>query len=64
MALYIAICIYFLSVNKPIHAALFFTLGASIKAGVMLLLPSFLGWLQYMYGTRKLIACFALIVIF
>jgi len=62
MALYIAICIYYVSANKPFHAALFFTLGASIKAGVMLLLPSFLGWLQYIYGTRKLLACFALIV--
>jgi len=64
MALYIAICFYFVSTNKPFHAAFFFTLGLSIKAGVMLLLPSFLGWMQYQYGTKKLLTSIMLIIVF
>jgi hypothetical protein len=43
---------------------MFLTLGLSIKAGVMLLVPSFLGWIQYQYGTKTLLVATALIVSF
>lgn len=36
-------------------AALALTVGLSMKAGVMLLLPSFLGSIQYAFGTKKLV---------
>ena len=47
LALYIVICIYMVSTNRPFLAALFLTMSISVKAGAMLLIPSFLGWLQY-----------------
>ena len=44
--LYVAIAIYFmLQKAQPIYASLFFTLALSVKAGAMLLLPAFLGWI-------------------
>ena len=47
LTLYIVVCLYMVSKNKPVWASLFLTLGLSIKAGAMLLVPSFLGWIQY-----------------
>jgi Gpi18-like mannosyltransferase len=44
LALYILVCIYLISMNRPFLAALFLTMSCSIKAGAMLMLPSFLGW--------------------
>jgi Gpi18-like mannosyltransferase len=43
MTLYILLCMYFTLANKPMTATFFFTLGLSVKAGVLLLLPAFLG---------------------
>lgn len=43
LALYVVLCVYFVSSNKPLIAALMLTLAMSIKAGAMLLVPSFLG---------------------
>jgi len=62
LALYIVICFYLLTKNCPIYAATFLTFSLSIKAGAMLLVPSFLGWIQYQYGVWKLIVCVLIIV--
>ena len=43
MALYLIICIYFCATNRPYLATFFFTLGLSVKAGCLLLLPAFFG---------------------
>jgi len=44
LALYILVCIYMVASNRPFLGALFLTMSCSIKAGAMLMLPSFLGW--------------------
>jgi Gpi18-like mannosyltransferase len=43
MMLYIILCMYFAITNRPMWASISFTIGLSMKAGVLLLLPSFLG---------------------
>jgi len=43
MMLYILLCMYYTLTNRPMLATFFFTLGLSVKAGVLLLLPAFLG---------------------
>ena len=43
MTLYLIMCIYFCATNKPYLATIVFSLGLSIKAGCLLLLPGFLG---------------------
>jgi len=43
MVLYLALALYFAIRNKPMIASFFVTLGLSVKAGVILLLPAFLG---------------------
>ena len=44
MGMYLVIAIYLIGVqNKPVMASVALTLGLSMKAGVMLILPSFLG---------------------
>ena len=62
MIVYILLAIYYLLKNQPIVSSVFVTLGLSIKAGVILLLPAYLGLLQYNYGTIKLLTCSAIIV--
>lgn len=47
LAFYILMCLYFVSSNKPIKGVIFLTLALSIKAGAMLLVPGFFGWIQY-----------------
>lgn len=64
MTLYILLCMYFTLANKPLLATFFFTLGLSVKAGVLLLLPAFLGQMQYNYGTVNLLKSIALIIAF
>jgi Gpi18-like mannosyltransferase len=43
MVVYVLLCLYMVSENKPRLAALMFSLALSIKAGAMLLLPTLLG---------------------
>lgn len=62
MILYILIGIYLVLCNKPIMASFVLTLALSVKAGVILLLPAFLGQLQYNFGTVKLVICLSIIV--
>jgi uncharacterized membrane protein YbhN (UPF0104 family) len=63
MGMFLALTIYFLSVaNRPKLAAFTLTMGLSMKAGVMLLIPSFLGGVQYVFGTKSLILSLIIIV--
>lgn len=62
LALYAIISVYLMSKNRPILAALFLSMSCSIKAGAMLLLPCFLGWIQYIYGTKRLVICVIVVV--
>lgn len=64
LAMYILACIYLITKNQPFLASLFLTLSLSIKAGSMLLLPTFMGWLQYQYGSVTLIISLLIIVLF
>ena len=43
MILYLILCVYYTVLNRPFLATFFFTLGLSVKAGLILLLPAFLG---------------------
>ncbi len=43
MILYLLICIYYTLKNSPFTASFFLTLSLSMKAGVILLIPAFLG---------------------
>ena len=47
---------------NPIWASFWFTMALSVKAGAMLLVPAFLGWIQYQHGLRNLLACIFVIV--
>jgi Gpi18-like mannosyltransferase len=62
LALYVVLCIYFVSGNRPLLAAQMLTMAMSIKAGAMLLVPSFLGAIQYQWGTLKLVIVLIIIV--
>jgi Gpi18-like mannosyltransferase len=64
LELYIIFCIYFVTINRPLWASLMLSLGISIKAGAILLLPGFLGWTQYQYGTLTLLSACTLIISF
>lgn len=43
MMLYMILAVYFIIKNKPVIASIFLTLSLSVKAGVLLLIPGFLG---------------------
>ena len=63
MALYITMAICLLAVYKsPLLASLALTTGLSLKAGVMLLVPAFLGSIQYGWGTWKLLGSISIII--
>ena len=65
MAFYITLAICLLVVyRRPLLASLALTVGLSLKAGVMLLVPAFLGSIQYGWGTLKLLSAITLIVAF
>ena len=63
MALCAFLGTYFMSHNKPNLAAFFIALGISIKTGILLILPAFLGWTQYHYGVAKLTIVLAILVL-
>jgi len=62
LALYVVLCLYFITSNRPAVAALMLTLALSIKAGAILLIPGLLGWTHYKYGAQKLIWSIFIIV--
>lgn len=43
MMLYVVVTMYLVISNRPIWAAWMFTIALSVKAGVLLMLPAFLG---------------------
>lgn len=43
LGFYCVICIWLLSINRPLIAATFLSLAISIKAGAVLLIPSVFG---------------------
>mmetsp|Transcript_6813 Transcript_6813/g.10982 ORF Transcript_6813/g.10982 Transcript_6813/m.10982 type:complete len:115 (+) Transcript_6813:173-517(+) len=47
LSLYVVLCLFFVTHNRPMWGAFALTLALSIKAGGMLLVPAFLGWIQY-----------------
>lgn len=64
MALYLALTIYLLAIKcSPVWSAIAFSMGLGLKAGVMLILPSYLGSIQYAYGTVTLFKCIFVIFI-
>jgi hypothetical protein len=62
MALYLVISVYYAITNCPLTASFFFTVGMGVKAGLILLIPGFLGSIQLNYGLPKLLVCIAVIV--
>ena len=62
MMLYIVITIYLVITNRPIWAAWMFTLALSVKAGVLLLLPAFMGQAHYNHGTIVLIKTLVIVI--
>ena len=62
LALYVVLCIWFMIKQQPTMAALAVTLGLSIKAGVMLVMPGFLGWVQYKHGPLYLFKALFVVV--
>lgn len=62
MMMWVVICMYLVVLNRPILASFVLTWALSIKAGVLLLLPAFLGQMQYNYGTLTLIKSIAIII--
>ena len=55
MMLYMVAAVYLSVVDRPIMAVIVYSLSLSIKAGVLLLLPAFLGQMQMNHGTLKLL---------
>jgi Gpi18-like mannosyltransferase len=51
MMMYMVISVYLFARNKPLQASFFFTLGYSLKAALILLMPAFLGCMMHTFGT-------------
>jgi len=50
--------------KSPLSSCLMLSVAMSIKSGIMLYLPAFLGSLQYLYGLKTLLLGFTIIVAF
>lgn len=64
MLTYLVLSMYMMLKNRPLISAFILTLGMSVKAGILLILPSFLGSIQYNYGTLTLLKSIFIIVVF
>ena len=62
MVLYLVMALYYCLKNQPLFASFWVTMGLGVKAGVILILPGFLGSIQYNHGTLILIKSLILIV--
>lgn len=62
MALYLIMAVYYSLKNKPMMASFWVTMGLGIKAGVILILPGFLGSIQYNHGTIALVKSLLIII--
>ena len=62
LALHMMLALYFILVrNSPQTASIFLTLSISIKAGAVLMIPTFLGWIMYLHGLASLLKCVTII---
>ena len=62
MIFLLIVAVYQIMTNRPMAASLFFTMSLGTKAGALLMLPTFLGSIQYFYGTIRLIQSVVIIV--
>lgn len=62
MSAYCCAALYMLMKNYPRVAVFLLSMGMSIKAGAMLMLPSILGLIQYHYGTNCLLSSILIIM--
>jgi len=63
LALHMMFALYFMLVkNKPVIASFFLTLSISIKAGAVLMVPTFLGWIMYLHGFVTLVKCLTVLL--
>ena len=60
MILYLIMAVYY--VERPYISALLMSLSLSVKAGGILIMPAFLGQIQYNFGIRKLIGVLVVMV--
>jgi Gpi18-like mannosyltransferase len=47
LALYVILCLYFMSSGWPKISVFMLTIAISIKAGALLMVPAALGWVHY-----------------
>jgi Gpi18-like mannosyltransferase len=64
LALYALLCIRFMVSGKPMLASFMMTLGISIKAGGLLLIPGVLGFIHQHYGPSALLMAVGIVVSF
>lgn len=62
MTLYLVMCIYYAVSNCPMTASFFLSMGMGVKAGLLLIIPGFLGSIQLNYGLSKLVLSVLIIV--
>jgi Gpi18-like mannosyltransferase len=62
MILYMIMACYFCMKNSPLVATFWLSMGLGVKAGVILLIPGFLGSIQYNHGTVTLIKSLIFII--
>ena len=63
MMLYLMFAIYWMATNKPVIASIMVTMALGVKAGVYLIMPSFLGTIQYNHGISILLLSIIIIVV-
>ena len=63
MIFYMIFAVYLIVIHRmPKLASFFITISISLKVGALLILPSFLGIVQYQYGIYNLLAVISIIV--
>lgn len=62
MMMWLVFSIYLIASGRPIIAAFVLSLAYSVKAGVLLMIPAFLGSLQLYYGTSTLLKGISIIL--
>jgi uncharacterized membrane protein len=63
LGLFILLTIYLMAIGRPYLSSCMFSMGLSLKAGGLLLIPALLGSIQYAYGLRQLITSIVIIVL-
>jgi len=63
MCFYLILATYLIVIHRrPKLASLFITIGISLKVGALVILPSFLGIVQYQHGIYNLVVVILIIV--